>query len=461
MAHGNGDVDVQARRTDLPRLSQWALAAVFATSMAGCATTDRPYVFAEQGLTAPTGASAALTAASAPNLKTAIAHAREAQRQWGESARGESDRKRGVSAGLIGLSAIALLKGVTNPNARDLAGIGAVSAGLFAWGNTMTSSARNAIYREGIATLACAVESVVPYDSPNWSGSGDETIDKLLAKAQAAESKLDEWIDRLKPQNEVRTRNIPAQPLPANCAPLKQPVCTAAVPGSPQAAICEALKPKCAARAASTVDEKPDPSLSALMQVAVKEKGELTRTIDRTIQLQGRADSAGNWLWRTGVEVEQRVRDGIEKTEPDLATVLSVSQALKSPPVAAPAASAPSPAEAAKDAEAHSKRQPRQGDAVRAAPAGMDELQKSVDASQQARRAIDRRNRVLDAALSLARTENCRRVLPLSFDGAGTGAPAGNGTPAANTSAAPPVTGQPTGGGAPDTGVRTPPQTSG
>lgn len=460
MAHGNGDVDVEARSAGRPRLGRWTLAAVLATAMAGCATTDRPYVFAEQGLTAPAGASEALSAASAPTLQNAIAHAREAQRQWGESARGESDRKRGVSAGLIGLSAIALLKGVTNPNARDLAGIGAVSAGLFAWGNTMTSSARNAIYREGIATLACAVESVAPYDSPKWNGSGEETIDKLLANAQAAESKLDEWIDRLKPQNEVRTRNIPAQPLPASCAPLKQPVCTAAVPGSAQAAICEALKPKCVARAASTVDEKPDPSLSALMQVAVKEKGELARTIDRTIQLQGRADSAGNWLWRTGVEVEQRVRDGIEKTEPDLATVLSVSQALKSPPAAAPAASAPSPAQAAKEAEAHSKLQPRQGDAVRSAPAGMDELQKSVDASQQARRAIDRRNRVLDAALSLARSENCRRVLPLSFDGAGTGAPAGNGTPATNTSAAPPVTGQPT-GGAPDTGVRTLPQTSG
>lgn len=459
MAYGNGDLDVEASGASLPLLSQWAFLAVFATAVAGCATTDRPYVFAEQGLTAPTGASAALTAASAPNLQTAIAHAREAQRQWGESARGESDRKRGVSAGLIGLSAIALFKGVTSPNARDLAGIGAVSAGLFAWGNTMTSSARNAIYREGIATLACAVESVAPYDSPKWNGSGEETIDKLLDKAQAAESKLDEWIGRLKPQNEVRTKNIPAQPLPASCAPVKQPVCMSAAPGSPQAAICEALKPKCVARAASTVEEKPDPSFSALMQVALKERDEATKTIDRTIQLQGRADSAGNWLWRTGVEVEQRVRDGIEKTEPDLATVLAVSQALKSPPVAPPAASAPSPGQKSDEGEGHSRWQPRQGDAMRAVPAGVDELQKSVDASQQARRAINRRNRVLEAALLLARSENCRRVLPLSFDSAGTGAPADTGTPAANTSQAPPVREKPM-GGAPDSGARTPPQTS-
>lgn len=457
MVHGNGRAGVEAGSASLTLPCRWALVAVFVISVAGCATTDRPYIFAEQGLTAPTGASAALPAASAPNLQLAIAHAREAQRQWGESARGESDRKRGLSAGLIGLSAIALLKGVTNPNARDLAGIGAVSAGLFAWGNTMTSSARNAIYREGIATLACAVETVAPYDSPKWHGSGEESIDKLLDKAQAAEAKLDEWINRLKSHNEVRTKNIPAQQLPSSCAPVRQPVCTAAAPGSHQAAICEALKPKCVARAASIVEEKPAPSFSALMLAAMHEKVEVTRVIDRTIQLQGRADSAGTWLWRTGVEVEQRVRDGIEKTEPDLATVLAVSQALKSPPVAPPAASASSPAEAVKEAEAHSKLQPRQGDAVRTAPADMGELQKSIDSSQQARRVIDLRNRTLEAAFALTRSENCRRVLPLSFDG--TGAPSGTGSPAANTSQAPSVRDQPQ-GGAPDTGVRTPPQTS-
>lgn len=460
MALKHDDAAPNARNSCLSRLGRRALALVLATLMAGCATTDRPYVFAEQGVTPPTSASAPLGAASASRLQKAIAHAREAQRQWGESAREESDRKRGVSAGLIGLSAIGLLKGVTTPNARDLAGIGAVSAGLFAWGNTMTSSARNAIYREGIATLACAVESVAPYDSPKWNGSGEETIDKLLATAQAAESTLERWIDRLKPENEVRTRSISARSLPASCAQLKQPVCTAAAPGSPQATVCEAVKPKCVAHVASTVEEKPAPALSALMLVAAKEKDEITRTIDRTIQLEGGADSAGSWLWSTGVEVEQRVRDGIEKTEPDLATVLFVSQALKSPPVAPPVASAPSPADAAKEAEGHSKRQPKQGDAVRSPPASMDELQNSVDASQRARHAIDRRNRVLEAALSLARSENCRRVLPLSFDGAGTGAPASTGTPTTNTGAAPTVTEQPK-GGTPDTGLRTPPQTGG
>ena len=432
-----------------PAWTDWCrvLAGLLVTALTGCATTDPTYVFAEQGMAPPTAASAPLPAASVTDLGQAIALAREAQRQWAESARGEADRKRAVSAGLIGLSAVALIKGVTSPNAKDLAGIGAAGAGLYAWGSTMTSSARNAIYREGIASLACAVEAVAPYSNPQWLGTGNQpAISKLIEDAQTAESRIDDRVAQLQPLNVSRERIVPGRVLPAACSQLKTTNCTAAPTGSPQAQLCEQLKSDCVPRATSTVEEKPHPDLTAALKGADDEKSKLQSAVDRATARQGEAVSAGAWLWRTGVEIEQRVREGVQKTEPDLATVLSVSQALKSPP-----SSTMPPATGTNEAEAHGGAEAaKPGERTAPRPIGIDGLWRDIETGRQVRRALERRLRILESALASSRSESCRRVLPLSFE------PAGNRSP--TTPESPPrVTQQPT-GGAPESPPRTLPR---
>lgn len=406
-----------------------AMVGVLALWLAGCATVDKPYVFSEQGLMPPAAVSAPLPmpAASAPDLPYAIALAREAQRQWSESARGEADRKRGVSAGLVGLSVIALIKGVSSPNAKDLAGLGAAGASLYAWGNTMTSSARNAIYREGIATLACAVEAVSPYDFQGWVGADVQTVNTLITTAQTAEATLVGETRRMRRLHVTKDIPVPGRSVAARCAPLKTAACTGATAGSTQAQLCEQLKadPDCTPRAATTAKEPPHPDLVKALDDAAAEQPKIEAALKDTRTLKGQAAGAGRWLWRTGVEIEQRVRDGIEKTEPDLTTVLSVSQALKSPPASKPATPAATTTPPTGDSQSGATT--RSADRPAARPAGLDDLLDAIADSAKARRALEDRNADLRSALAAARSESCRRVLPLAFD------PTANPTPTPTT----------------------------
>lgn len=429
------------------------LLGLLASTLAACATIEPPYIFAEQGVVSPATPSAKLESAPVMDLGSALALAREAQRQWAESARGEADRKHAVSVGLLGLSTIALIKAMTSPNATDLAALGGAGAGLYAWGSTMTSSARNAIYREGIASLACAVEAVSPYANPVWLGTGTQpTIDTLLDQALSAESGIDVGLQTLRPLNVSRTLTRAARTLPAECAELRSGRCTAAAPGSASAQLCEQLQSRCVPRAATSVEEKPHPDLAPALALAEEERKRLDEVVTETMTLKAQALTAGSWLWRTGNQIEQRVRDGIEKTEPDLATVLAVSQALRSPPPSARGPSAQN--EAPPEGEGQSGvGRARAGERTAKRPPGLDALLSAIAGARQVRQTLERRNRILRNALASSRSENCRRLLPL-------GAEPDPNPPASNAGAAPVVTPQPKGDpGAP--GTRQLPSTSG
>lgn len=396
----------------------WAipvLTVVVTGSMVGCATTEKPYVFPEQGATKQAVDATSIPSAQALTVGQVLGLAHEAKRQWAESVRGESDRRRGVSAGLIGLSTIALLKGVTSPNARDMAGLGAASAGLFAWGSTQTSTTRNTIYREGIVTMSCAIEVVEPFNSAEWIGSGTQTVEKLIDDAQAAQAKLDEWIERLRPFNVAEEKDVPAKAPPSACTALSSPSCTAAAPNSAEAKICDGLRPQCVPRAASKMVRSPDPAFAGLMAAAQSESQAVDKVIGKALQMKGRSLQLTGWLLQTGTEIEAKVREGVEKTEPDLATVLSVSQAMKSPPSADKPAPSGTGASAA-EGTAHSKPNASNTLSTAAKPEGMTDLQASVTASQASRRPLERRISILETVMSRERSETCRRVLPLSFE---------------------------------------------
>lgn len=395
------------------------VASVIALWLVGCATVEKPYVFLEQGLAPPASASAPLPAigADTSSLPNALALAREAQRQWAESARGEADRKRGVSAGLIGLSAIALIMGVSSPHAKDLAGLGAAGAALYAWGSTMTSSARNAIYREGIATMACAIEAVSPYEALGWVGHGTQTVEAQINAAETAKATLMREARKMRQLNITKETWIPGRSMAANCAPLQTAKCTGAAANSIQAKLCEQLKadPACTPRAATTAAEKPHPDLVSALQEAAEEQTKINAAIQDTHELRGKAALAGSWLWSTGVAIEKRVREGIEKTEPDLATVLSVSQALTSPqPPKQSDKPQPPPSEQPGDAQSAETKNPAGRLAPR--PAGLEDLRDAISESAQARQALEGRNAQLRGALAAARSESCKRVLPLALE---------------------------------------------
>lgn len=396
-----------------------AVASFLVLWLAGCATVEKPYVFLEQGLAPPASASAPLpaTVAGTSSLPNALALAREAQRQWAESARGEADRKRGVSAGLIGLSAIALIMGVSSPNAKDLAGLGAAGAALYAWGSVMTSSARNAIYREGIATMACAVEAVSPYEALGWVGQGAQTVEAQIKAAETAKATLTNEARKMRRLNITTETWVPGRSMAAHCAPLKTPTCTGTAANSIQARLCEQLKadPACTPRVATTATEKPHPDLVTALQEADDEQTKIRAAIQDTQVLEGQAAIAGPWLWSTGIAIEKRVREGIEKTEPDLATVLSVSQALTSPqpPKQADKQQTP-PSEPIGDS--HSTETKNSAGKVAARPAGLDDLRDAISESAAARQALEGRNAQLRGALAAARSESCKRVQPLALE---------------------------------------------
>jgi len=198
------------------------------------------------------------------------------------------------------------------------------------------------------------------------------------------------------------------------------------------------------------VEAKPHPDLSDALNRAAREQSDLQAAQLEAAEYQGQAASAGAWLWRTGVEIEQRVRDGIEKTEPDLATVLSVSQALKSPP-SVPAAAAKSGG----DGAGHSgPATPKSGERIADRPAGVDDLTRLVDAGLKARFDLERRLRTLRSSLANSRSESCKRVVPLGFQTPAAPAPASTGA-----GGAPAVTDKPVAGAAGGMPVRALPPT--
>lgn len=420
-----------------------ALMGVLAAALTGCAT-EQPYVFSEQGLTPAPAASAVLPKALEPTLGGTIALAHEARRQWAQSAREETERKRGVSAGLIGLSAIALIKGVTSPNAKDLAGLGAVSAGLFGWGSTMTSSARNAVYREGMASMACAVAAVEPYRYAEWLGSDShQDINGLLAHARKSLSELGNESAALQRKNVTVKVTTAAGAVPAACAQFSPAACAGFAPNTAMALLCEKNKADCAPRGAKSVEVKPPAQVGEALRQADAEAQELQRAIYEVQDLQGQSAAAADWLMSVGSEIERRVREGVEKTEPDLATVLSVSQALGSKPqptAQTPPAPAPQPPSSPGDGTGHSAPPAGKADDLNAQL--LREANGLLDRVQSARKqrvALQMRSAFLKQALRAARSDACRRVLPLSFDAEPT-------TPAAAapaTATAPPVTPDP------------------
>jgi hypothetical protein len=296
-------------------------------------------------------------------VETAIQQAEALQRLYVKAVRDHSGLNAGSSAALISLSALALLKGVTNPNGKDLAAMGVVGSGLYAYSTTMTSKPRQLAYLAGVETLNCAVAASRPYVLPPGFLTAtppdikpDNSLTGRMGQAEEQARSLSALIERLSAKNVTRVVTEPEQK--STC-----PSPTPPMPAKPAGTDPDRLRAyndrvskrtrelaACAGRAATTQEWRPSPDIAHMigqLQVQRRHLHELIAQARKQMVVFG---NAGNALYQVTVETQLSVAREVLKTEPDAAAVLKAAQAMRGTAFtisAAPALKPAAPASAA------------------------------------------------------------------------------------------------------------------
>lgn len=241
-----------------------------------------------------------------------------------------------IGAGLIGLSALALLKSISHSSGTDIAGVGVVGSAAYLYGSTMVSKPRQAIYLAGSRALACAVAASAPYDV-----SEDEQFDLQdeLAEMTLQSSKLQLTLSRHSDVLGNLNRPVAARKPAATCSSQLRPSCER--PAAAEAAAsaderkvfaerCAAVRSEweqlCAAKPATTVLETPNPLLSRAKTQADAELQAANLLEIQVVALQGKLRSAGSDLRWQSQQVQLRVSEEVLKTEPDLSLILAATR---------------------------------------------------------------------------------------------------------------------------------------
>ena len=309
-----------------------------ALALTGCSTLS-PQIFSDRLMTDGEKVGPPQT------LKEAYDDAAEVQRRYFTAVRDQGNAPSRLSLGLIGLSAIALFKGMTNPNTNDMIALGVAGSAAYAASNTLLSSPRLNVYRAGGEALGCAITAVEPLRI----GADPAVLGTPTDKAEVptlygstfglikARDELQELL--LKKQDLAQTRNVPDTAKRKKTV-LVQPVCKA-LPANPTAV--EKLEDQqCRNKpAVLTTREEPAPA-GAVVSVAPPEELErkfiearawietADRQIESAVKDIGTLNSAASALWDRSVAIQKVVSEEVSKTVPDLAAVMAAAKGLKS-----------------------------------------------------------------------------------------------------------------------------------
>lgn len=238
------------------------------------------------------------------------------------------------TAGLLGLSSLALFKGVTAPHPKDMAGLGAV--GGFAYLNSSGDAGarqRRDVYYRGADALGCALKAAEPYRLSAVDGRDD--VDGLAEQALQARNGL------LVPERSLRTEaarpaleRIAGKPAAAGCERIARRRCedpgSSASPGERAAyEACAVIERRCAAGPASTLSKTEHPSVKLLLADITKARDDIDRLLADANVLQGAIDVSARSLESQSALIQTAVARELDKTYPDPEAVLKSVGSLK------------------------------------------------------------------------------------------------------------------------------------
>lgn len=317
--------------------------------------------------------------------------------------RGLSNLSPRTSTALIGLSAVALFKGLTNGSSKDIAGAGVLGSAIWAYGSTMTSRPRQQVYIAGVAALSCLVSVAKPYDVPAaWTADLTQKSTNVAVEFE----KLRAWRERYGHLSETLSEPGVNATQPKECA--TRVTCPPVAENDSEAmraekdAQCKKLLADRTKRCAggggrSARQQLPAPELSTAFNQAVEEQGRLERSLLNADRLSGTIAMAGPKLWDQSVQTQLKVSAEVLKTEPDPTAVLATVKNLHQ--VAGIVAGTGLPAAGSTQGGAE-----KPTTSFRSLGGGeqqaIRELQSLLTASYQARIALDRKLAEMDARVA-------------------------------------------------------------
>jgi len=323
-----------------------ALGAVFVLLGCGCSSLT-PQIFSDRLIAEPASdAGTDVTKKGPPaTFDEAYADAALVQRRYVTAVRDQGNATPALSAGLIGLSAVTLFKAVTGANTRDMAGAGVLGAAAWAYGTNTDSKARRDVYRAGAEALSCAMLAVEPLRKGQTSlGKATDTASENTLYGRSAAVRL-----ALSNLSALREQHAALkQPLlvataaePQKCTRQKVPA-ACAIPGGATADERAALEAACKrqpprieqrctpGRPAGTREVAANPAVLTAFASADTEAKAAQRELRAAQRVIGMLEEAGPALWKKSVQIQLSVSTEVEKTVPDLASVLAAGQGMRS-----------------------------------------------------------------------------------------------------------------------------------
>lgn len=288
-----------------------------------------------------------------PTVAEARADVESVQRKYTRGIERLSNITPQTSAAMIGLSAVALYKGLTSGSTKGIAALGVGGSGIWAYGATMTSQPRQRVYGEGVRALSCAVTAASPYDRDETWRTG---LNTEISEAASAFEDLRDWQEKYAHLNTARTMpGKKAAPASAECKAKKQLQLSDCGKADPSAssiseanrlAACSdeiAARAKICKSGGDTPDKviNPPQALTNAFKRVSDEQVRLAQAIANGRSLQGAIDIAGTALQDRSTDIQIKVSTELLKTEPDPTAVLATLKNLKQ--VAAVVAGTPLP----------------------------------------------------------------------------------------------------------------------
>lgn len=249
-------------------LGATALAGLF-----GCSGLS-PQIFSER-LMVPSGAEGTTTTVTQPpkTLDEAYADAAHVQSLYLTAVRDQGNLIPRLSAGLLGLSAVALYQGLTSPSTDSLAAFGALGAAAFGYGRLVASPTRLDVYRAGAEALSCAMGAVEPLrvGQARLGQAGDDptksTLYGAIAQVRQQRNRLEALLDRDGALLVSATEAVPGRAGSARTVKRRAPACNPPPKGTPPE-VALALKAQC----------ERQPTVEAVITIPRTEPSTITRS---------------------------------------------------------------------------------------------------------------------------------------------------------------------------------------
>ena len=385
---------------------------VASLAAAGCSSLT-PQIFSER-LVASKDANGQWTSVNKgapPTLEATIQDVAQVQGRYLGAVESQGNSGPVLSAGLIGLSALALFKGITGANTRDMAGAGVAGSTAWAVNSTLVSAPRRDIYRAGAQALGCALTAAEPMRViEKRLGSADDAAGtdtlhgryKSLLVAQSA-------LRRQLIQHAALTESRRVQTEPAKAAWTERlkvpPSCKApAADASPEDKLAFKVCQQ-GPGTTKTINHPAEPAVlgweappAELLKVykaaqdrsaaSVAHQQQALRAIEST-------SGAAQALWQQSLDVQLAVSQEVEKTVPNTASVFAAIKGMREVGFTLTGATALAPA--ARDGAAQSGNRAGDDKAARllvreAAPddnTAIRELRQATQAVELAQEALD------------------------------------------------------------------------